>query len=103
MRAMLVPAIVLSLILIEGSATAAETPEPTNPKQGKTDAKQGKASSKQEKKKQIPDSVQRAPTAPEPSTRGESSYHEMDSNKLPVGSSRWFPTPSVSAGKAAMV
>ena len=83
MRAMLVPAIVLSLVLIGGSATAAETPEPTNPKQGKTN-------SKQEKKKQVPDNVQRAPTTPESSTRGESSYYEMDSSKLPVGSSRWF-------------
>jgi hypothetical protein len=80
---MLVPTIVLSLILIEGSAIAAETSEPSN-------SKQEKANPKQEKKKQVPDSVQRAPTSPETSTRGESSYYEMDSNKLPVGSSRWF-------------
>ena len=80
---MLVPAIALSLVLIEASPASAETSEPTNPKQGKTNSKQGK-------KKQVPESVQRAPTIPEPSTRGESSYYEMDSSKLPVGSSRWF-------------
>ena len=80
---MLVPALALSLVLIEASPATAETSGPTDPKQGKTN-------SKPEKKKRVPDSGQRGPTAPEPSTSGQSGYYERDSNKLPVGSSPWF-------------
>jgi hypothetical protein len=69
-------AIVVSLLLMTGTPGFAETSE--------------QASANAEKKKRERDSARRKGAAAKRSYRGESDYHEMDADKLPIGSSRWF-------------